>query len=97
QTIEAAAYFVIVELLTNAARHGRVTSAEVTVELVGETLRLEVCDDGIGGATMVVGGGLSGLRDRVGALGGTLQVDGPAPATGTRVRAALPTTVRGGT
>jgi len=86
--VETAAYFVAAEALTNATKHAQATRVTIRVERVGERLRLEVADDGVGGADPA-GGGLSGLRRRVEALDGTLTVTSP-PGGPTVVRADLP-------
>jgi signal transduction histidine kinase len=86
--IEATAYFVIAEALTNVAKHSGAQSAQVRAEVVDHTLKLDVHDDGIGGARRE-GSGLGGLTDRVVALGGELEVDSPEGG-GTRVTATLP-------
>jgi signal transduction histidine kinase len=87
--VETAAYFVIAESLTNAAKHaGNGARATVKVHDEGRALVLEVADDGEGGANPA-GSGLTGLRHRVEALDGTLDVVSPAGG-GTRVRARLP-------
>jgi PAS domain S-box-containing protein len=86
--IEAAAYFVVSEGLTNVARHASDTSAIVEVAFDGDRLSVEVRDDGPGGADQR-GRGLQGLADRVAALGGSLTVWSP-PEGGTILRAELP-------
>jgi PAS domain S-box-containing protein len=87
--VEAAAYFVVAEALTNAARHAAGASAvEVAVLLEDGSVAVMVGDDGPGGARLD-GGGLGGLADRVAALGGQLTVTSPAGA-GTTVRAVIP-------
>jgi PAS domain S-box-containing protein len=87
--VEAAAYFVAAEGMTNAARHATGAAAvAVSVHEDGERLVVEVSDDGPGGAG-ADGGGLRGLADRVAALGGELDVHSPAGA-GTRLRAEIP-------
>ena len=88
--IEAAAYFVIAEVLTNAARHADARTVKVDVRLTGPTVRIAVIDDGRGGASVRPGGGLAGLGDRVHALGGTMRVDTSRNA-GTSVQVTLPT------
>jgi signal transduction histidine kinase len=88
-TIEASAYFVVSEALANVAKYAQASRASVRVTQAGETLVVEVCDDGRGGADPTRGSGLRGLLDRVGALNGTLTVDSP-PGGPTRVRACLP-------
>jgi PAS domain S-box-containing protein len=87
--VEATAYFVVAEALTNLTRHARATHATISVERSGATLDVRVRDDGRGGAELAGGLGLVGLADRVAALGGTLTVDSP-PGAGTTVRAQLP-------
>ena len=87
--VEAAAYFVVMEALTNVAKYASARSAEVTVEQVDGHVLVGVQDDGIGGADPATGSGLAGLADRVAALGGRLSVESP-PGGGTVVRAELP-------
>jgi signal transduction histidine kinase len=87
--VETAAYFVVAEALTNVARHAQATAARVTIARRGETLTVEVADDGIGGADLATGTGLSGLQDRLAAVGGTLKVVSPIGA-GTHLRATIP-------
>jgi signal transduction histidine kinase len=84
---EAAVYFVAVEALTNVAKHSGATNCRVHVVHRGDRLRLEVTDDGAGGADPA-GAGLTGLRQRVEALDGTLTVEPAHP--GTTIRAELP-------
>jgi signal transduction histidine kinase len=88
-TAEATAYYVVAEALTNAQRHAR--SEQITIRVLesGRFLRIEVGDDGVGGADERLGSGLQGLRDRVEAVGGTLRV-ASAPGRGTLVRADIP-------
>jgi signal transduction histidine kinase len=87
--LEATAYFIVAEALTNAARHAHARSAHVAAVTDGGMLRLEVRDDGVGGALSDGGSGLLGLRDRAAALNGRLRVDSP-PGAGTVVAATLP-------
>ena len=87
--VEATAYFIVSEALTNTVKHARASSARVTVERAEATLRLEISDDGRGGADTSKGTGLLGLRDRAEAEGGTLTVVSP-PGRGTVVTATLP-------
>jgi signal transduction histidine kinase len=75
--VESAAYFVVAEALTNVARHAEATRAQVAIARSGNRLVVEVRDDGQGGADASAGTGLQGLRDRVGALGGTMYVLSP--------------------
>jgi PAS domain S-box-containing protein len=87
--IEAAAYFTVCEALTNVAKYARATRAWVTVERRDGHLDVEVGDDGVGGAAVGSGSGLQGLRDRIAAINGTLDVKSPTTA-GTILRARLP-------
>jgi GAF domain-containing protein len=86
--IEASAYFIVAEALTNIVKHARAGSARVTASVDGGKLHLEVRDDGNGGADPA-GHGLMGLVDRATALGGRLDVLSP-PDGGTRLTASLP-------
>ena len=87
--IESTAYFFVSEALTNAVKHSQAHSAEVAAHLDDGTLLVEVRDDGVGGADPSRGSGLTGLRDRVEALGGTIEISSPA-GNGTSVTARLP-------
>jgi signal transduction histidine kinase len=89
--IEATAYFVVSEALANVTKHARATRVGVTVGCLGDHLHVEVCDDGRGGADPRRGSGLSGLQDRVLAVGGSLSFDSRRGA-GTVVRVDLPCT-----
>lgn len=89
QVVESTAYFVVAEALTNALKHGRPTSLQVALTRTGDHLRVEVADDGVGGAQVRPGSGLGGLTDRVETLGGRLQLISP-PDRGTRLVAELP-------
>ncbi len=93
-TIEAAAYFVVSEALTNVSRYAQASTASVEVELLGDTLVVTIADDGVGGAEPARGSGLRGLMDRVHAVGGRLEVSSPQ-GRGTQLRAELPTNVLG--
>ena len=87
QPVEATAYFLAAEALTNVVRYANATCAEIAVELGGGTLALTIRDDGAGGA--VAGGGLRGMEDRLAAVGGKLEVHSP-PGSGTIVRGVMP-------
>lgn len=89
EPVEAAAYFVVSEALTNVAKHAAAGSTRVGLRAEKGTLVVEVRDDGCGGADPARGSGLRGLRDRVEAVGGTLETMSPAGG-GTTVRATLP-------
>jgi len=91
--IEAAAYFVVAEALTNIVRYANATFATVDVRRDGDDLRVEVRDDGIGGASLARGSGLRGLTDRLSALDGTLTLESP-PGEGTRLLARVPCSAR---
>jgi signal transduction histidine kinase len=87
--IEAAAYFVVAEALTNVARYAFAGKADVMVARDNGRLVIEVSDDGKGGADARAGSGLEGLADRVAALGGRFEVSSPVGA-GTVVSAEIP-------
>ena len=89
EPVEAAAYFVAAEALTNVARHSGAGEASVRAVTNGASLTVEVSDDGNGGVNPR-GSGLRGLADRVSALGGSLEVRGDG--RGTTLRAVIPTT-----
>ena len=88
-TSETAIYLTVAEALTNVARHAHATRVAVTIEVAGGMLTAEVADDGVGGASTSGGSGLSGLADRLAAVGGTLAVESP-PGGPTRVVAGVP-------
>ena len=87
--VEATAYYLVSEALTNAARHSGASAVSVDVALLDAGLRVEVCDGGCGGANRASGSGLSGLADRLAALGAELEVESPAGG-GTRIATVLP-------
>jgi signal transduction histidine kinase len=93
--IEAAAYFVTAEALTNVARYAKAHEARVEIRRRGDDVVVTVSDDGIGGADIERGTGLRGLQDRLAALDGRLELDSP-PGEGTRLRATIPGAVRAG-
>jgi signal transduction histidine kinase len=86
--IEANAYFIVAEALTNVVKHAQATHAEISAVVRDGTLVVEIVDDGVGGGDPT-GGGLLGIADRAAALGGRLRLESPAGA-GTRVIAELP-------
>jgi signal transduction histidine kinase len=88
-SVEATAYFVVAEALTNAARYSNATAIDVRVRNGNGNLRVEVTDDGVGGAEERRGGGLAGLADRASAVEGTLNVTSPEGGP-TTVAAELP-------
>ncbi|MDT7642530.1 MAG: hypothetical protein QOC83_6818, partial [Pseudonocardiales bacterium] len=87
--IEVAAYYVASEAVTNTTKHAHASAAHVTVEQRDTLLHLSIRDDGVGGADPTRGTGLIGLRDRVQALGGSIEVSSPSGA-GTAILVELP-------
>jgi signal transduction histidine kinase len=76
-SVEATAYFIVAEALTNAARYANASNVEVRVKLLADTLHVTVVDDGIGGAAPRPGSGLAGLADRASSVEGSLQIASP--------------------
>lgn len=89
EAVEVATYFLCSESLTNMAKHARASTAEVSIHVEADALVAVVSDDGVGGVVVQRGGGLEGLRDRVQALGGNLEISSPSGA-GTTLRASIP-------
>lgn len=89
ELVEVAAYYVVSESLTNAAKHAYASLVHVEVEAEGGVLRLSVRDDGVGGADPDRGSGLIGLKDRVEALGGHIEIASPGGG-GTLLLAKIP-------
>ena len=89
EPIEAAAYFVVAEALTNVAKYSHASGATVSVSRMDGHAIVEVADDGVGGADPSRGSGLAGLTDRLAALDGRLEIESPAGG-GTLVRAEIP-------
>jgi PAS domain S-box-containing protein len=89
EPVEAAAYYVVAEALTNAAKHAHASSVSVRIDREDGFARIRVADDGVGGAGADEGSGLRGLADRVEALGGRLRLDSPR-GEGTTVHAEIP-------
>ncbi len=89
QAIEGIAYFTVSELLQNISKHARATRATVDVWRAGDRLMLQVTDNGQGGASSAVGGGLAGLAERLDAVDGVLVVDSPTGGP-TTITAELP-------
>ncbi|MGB4136828.1 MAG: histidine kinase, partial [Microbacterium sp.] len=87
--VATTAYFVVSEAVANALRHSGASRVQVVVRHVDDVLRVRVADDGCGGASLRPAGGLTGLSDRVRALGGRLRVLSPS-GDGTTVEATLP-------
>ncbi len=88
-SVQSAGYFVVAEALTNAIKHSQARELTVRMGRVDGHLEIEVCDDGVGGARLGGGTGLSGIADRVDVLGGRLRVES-RPGEGTVVRAEVP-------
>ncbi len=76
-SVEATAYFIVAEALTNAVRYAKANAVTVKVRRLGDKLHIEVADDGIGGAEQRPGGGLAGLADRASSVEGTLRISSP--------------------
>jgi signal transduction histidine kinase len=76
--VEVTAYYAVSEALANAAKHGHASAVHVELDRRDATLRLVIRDDGVGGADPAKGSGLTGLRDRIEAAGGTFEVTSPA-------------------
>jgi signal transduction histidine kinase len=89
ESVEVAAYYVVSEALTNAAKHAQASEVNVDAEADGAYLRISIRDDGIGGADLVKGSGLIGLQDRVEALGGHMEIESPA-GSGTSLMVKIP-------
>jgi signal transduction histidine kinase len=87
--VEAAAYYVVSEALTNIAKHAQASAVRIRVQRTDGRAVVEIADDGVGGADGARGSGLRGLADRVDALGGRLRVESP-PGRGTVVHAEIP-------
>jgi len=89
ERLEVTAYYVISEALANAAKHSQASAVHIGIELAGAVIRVSVRDDGTGGADPLRGSGLVGLKDRVAAVGGTLNVQS-RPGEGTTLLTELP-------
>jgi signal transduction histidine kinase len=89
EDVEVAAYFVVSEALANVAKHSGASRATVKIARTDAQVRVEVTDDGVGGADPRSGSGLRGLDDRVAAIDGLLDIESP-PGRGTSVVASLP-------
>jgi signal transduction histidine kinase len=93
EELERATYFICSEALANVAKHGNASSVVISIGERAERLHIEIADDGVGGAVLGGGTGLSGLADRVEALGGAFQLDSPSGG-GTRLSVELPLQVQ---
>jgi PAS domain S-box-containing protein len=89
ESVEVAAYYVVAEALTNAAKHGQASEVKVSAVAGDDELHLAISDDGIGGAVAGGGSGLIGLKDRVEALAGRLSIASP-PGSGTTLNVVIP-------
>jgi signal transduction histidine kinase len=89
ESVEVAAYYVVAEALTNAAKHAQASEVRVRAGVENDELRLTISDDGVGGAVAGSGSGLIGLKDRVEALAGRLDIASPA-GSGTTLVVAIP-------
>jgi signal transduction histidine kinase len=89
EPVEVAAYYVVSEALTNAARHASASMVHIDLEADGSIVLLSIHDDGVGGADPGRGSGLIGLRDRIEALGGKIELASPAGG-GTSLFARIP-------
>jgi signal transduction histidine kinase len=96
EVAETVGYYVVAEAIANAQKYSRASSIQVRATASSETLRIEISDDGAGGAVERPGSGLEGLRDRAEAVGGTMELVSPVGA-GTRIVVAIPASKASGT
>jgi signal transduction histidine kinase len=89
ESVEVAAYYVVAESLTNAAKHSHASEISIWATAEDDQLRLSISDDGIGGAVAGRGSGLIGLKDRIQALAGRLDISSPT-GSGTTLAVAIP-------
>jgi signal transduction histidine kinase len=89
EPVEVAGYYVVSEALTNAAKHAQASSVHVELDVGDAMVRLAISDDGVGGADPDRGSGLTGLRDRLEAIGGTITITSPA-GSGTSLLISIP-------
>jgi signal transduction histidine kinase len=87
--VEAAAYFLVAEALTNVVRYARASRARVDIEMDGDDLVVSVTDDGVGGVDVAAGSGLRGLQDRLATVDGTMEIHS-RPGKGTRLTGRIP-------
>ncbi len=95
EPVEAAAYFVVAEALTNVVKYAQASAVDVEVRCADGDVFVEVADDGVGGVDMTAGSGLRGLQDRLAAVDGVLAITSP-PGGGTRLRAQIPVVTENG-
>jgi signal transduction histidine kinase len=96
ESVEVAAYYIVSEALTNIAKHAQASAVHVELRAEDSVVEVAISDDGLGGADPGRGSGLLGLRDRVEALGGTIDIVS-GPNLGTSVVATIPTDESNGT
>jgi signal transduction histidine kinase len=89
ESVEVAAYYVVAEALTNAAKHAKASEAYVSAVAADDELHLTISDDGVGGAVAGAGSGLIGLKDRVETLAGRLDISSPI-GSGTTLNVVIP-------
>jgi signal transduction histidine kinase len=87
--VEVAAYYTVSEALTNASKHANSTRVWVSLRIDDDKFLLAIRDDGVGGAHASRGSGLTGLRDRIEALGGTFRIESPT-GRGTVIEVEIP-------
>ena len=87
--VSSTAYFAVSEALANVVKHANATTVSVRATVCHECLRVEVTDDGSGGADVDAGTGLAGIADRIATVGGSLQIESPV-GDGTRFTLELP-------
>jgi signal transduction histidine kinase len=92
EPIEAAAYFLVAEALTNIIKYAEASTVAIAVRRAGGEVVVSVTDDGVGGVDVASGSGLRGLQDRLAAVDGELDIESP-PGGGTRLRARIPTEI----
>ncbi|MCW3001274.1 MAG: sensor histidine kinase [Conexibacter sp.] len=88
--VEAAAYFVVAEALTNVVKYAQASEVAIDVRHENGAVLVDVADDGVGGVDVAAGSGLRGLQDRLAAVDGEMDIESP-PGGGTRLRARIPT------
>ena len=89
EQVEVAAYYTVSEALTNASKHANATRVWVSLSIEDDVLSLSIRDDGVGGADPRRGSGLTGLRDRIEALGGRIQIESET-GSGTLIEVEIP-------
>ena len=94
ETAETIGYYVVAEAIANAQKYSRASSIEVRIAAERDKLRVEVVDDGVGGAAERPGSGLEGLRDRAEAIGGSMKLRSRV-GQGTLLAVAIPLSTRG--